>query len=633
MEGHLMKLSIIIPYYNAKKYTDELLERLAPQITKDVEVILIDDGSTIPYKPDYDWLTVKRKRNGGVSSARNAGLDICTGDYVAFIDNDDLVAESYIETILDKIDKEKFDYCYMSWKTMPGHWDCDVKLNSIDDKFPPFNLCVWNRIYKRDMIGNVRFNVKKKIAEDAEFIRKVRERDKKKAFISEYMYFYRTASENSLTKQFSEGRLDMQRVVYHIPHVTKEMTHLLKEFKETDKYAEVILMTNNNELPELEDYAMVMRPFKIRGTELRGEPTPLFEKIERPEETQVVIFTSVTAEIGGIETFIYNFCQTMRKYYDIIVLYDEISPAQLARLREIVDVRRNDANKIISCDSVIINRITDKVPANIKYKQSVQMVHACKMMPSWTVPQADAVVAVSDVVARSFPDMPEHITINNVTYPQETEKALLLVSATRTKTFEKGQKRMALFGNLLERKGVPYTWLCFTDGPIPGATKNMIRMAPTIDIMPYIKAADYLVQLSDAEGFCYSIVEALEVGTAVITTPVDVLPEIGFEDMINGYVVPFEITDDIDVDMFKRVPQFEYTYDNEARVKQWRKLLGNKKPKHKYDPSKMPMCKITREYYDTEFGRSMKVGEVVRMSRYRANVVKDAGYCVIEGDR
>ena len=63
-----MKLSIIIPYYNVKPYTDELLDCLAPQIREDVEVILIDDGSEEPYKTQYEWCTVYRQKNKGVSS-------------------------------------------------------------------------------------------------------------------------------------------------------------------------------------------------------------------------------------------------------------------------------------------------------------------------------------------------------------------------------------------------------------------------------------------------------------------------------------------------------------------------------------------------------------------------------------
>ena len=69
-----MKLSIIIPYYNVKPYTDELLDRLAPQITDEVEVILVDDGSKEIYETQYkEWCTVYRQKNKGVSAARNKG--------------------------------------------------------------------------------------------------------------------------------------------------------------------------------------------------------------------------------------------------------------------------------------------------------------------------------------------------------------------------------------------------------------------------------------------------------------------------------------------------------------------------------------------------------------------------------
>ena len=98
-----MKLSIIIPYYNVKPYTDELLDCLAPQIREDVEVILIDDGSKEPYKTQYEWCKVYRQKNKGVSSARNKGLDLATGEYIAFIDSDDIVAGDYINRLFSKM--------------------------------------------------------------------------------------------------------------------------------------------------------------------------------------------------------------------------------------------------------------------------------------------------------------------------------------------------------------------------------------------------------------------------------------------------------------------------------------------------------------------------------------------------
>ena len=86
-------------------------------------------------------------------------------------------------------------------------------------------------------------------------------------------------------------------------------------------------MTEHNELPELEKYAMVMKPQHVKGTELRGNATPLFQKIELPKKTQVVIWTSHAYKIGGLETWIYNFVKTMHKLYDIIVMYDDIDIA------------------------------------------------------------------------------------------------------------------------------------------------------------------------------------------------------------------------------------------------------------------------------------------------------------------
>ena len=142
------RLTIIIPYYNTGKYTNELLKVLDKQIRDDIEVILIDDGSREPFTAGYDWLRIIRQKNGGASAARNTGIDNAVGEYIAFIDSDDLIPEYYVQKIIDKIDAENFDYCYLSWKTIGLGWQQNVKLNHVSDVFPPFNLCVWNRIYK-----------------------------------------------------------------------------------------------------------------------------------------------------------------------------------------------------------------------------------------------------------------------------------------------------------------------------------------------------------------------------------------------------------------------------------------------------------------------------------------------------
>lgn len=617
-----IRLSIIIPYYNAEKYTNELLKRLNSQIREDIEVILIDDGSREPYKPAYDWVKLIRQKNGGASAARNTGLDNAVGEYIAFIDADDLVAENYVEKIIQKADKEHFDYCYISWKTIGLGWQQNVKLTQITDEFPPFNLCVWNRIYRRDMIGDVRFNTKKLIAEDAEFIRKVKEDGHKKAIISEYMYYYRSDTPDSLCKRFGKGELNTKRFVYHYPTITPDQEKsLLEEFKEVDKEGEIILMTNDYP-KSLKEYAMILKPTVMQGTELRGVPTNLFRQIEPPLDTQVIIWTAETQAIGGIETFIYNFCMNMREYYDITVLYEKMDRKQLERLEPFVRVLKNRGQSI-TCDTLIVNRISDMPPSNVSYKHSVQMVHTCAM-GIYKIPRyCDKMVFVSEAAAKSFGET-DYQVIHNMTQPKKITKALLLVSATRL-TWEKGQNRMIALADELTNAGIPFVWIYFTYTKLPTDNPNFIHMKPSLDISQYIKAADYLVQLSDHEAFCYSLVEAMEMGTPVITTPLTVLPEIGVKDGENGYVIPFDIRNSgYDYKKFIEAPlkgTFEYKYDNETLIKEWREVIGDMVPRHDYEPPKIKKIsvRVKQRYHDVALGRILERGETLSMEEGRAH--------------
>lgn len=224
-----MKLSIIIPAYNAEPYLTELLKTIQPQLTSDIEVIVVDDGSREPVKVPEGFRLI-RQNNSGVSAARNAGLDAAVGEYIAFIDADDLVSSDYIQKVFRKID-EGCDYIYLSWKTIGKGWQATITLRSLNDVFPPDNLCVWNRIYRRSMIGKTRFNTNKLIAEDAEFIRLVETDGFKKGFIQNHVYLYRSDTPESLSKRFVTGELNTKRVVYYFNKVTSDMKYLLKEFK------------------------------------------------------------------------------------------------------------------------------------------------------------------------------------------------------------------------------------------------------------------------------------------------------------------------------------------------------------------------------------------------------------------
>ena len=105
-----MKLSIRIPYYNTYELTNRLIEGLLPQLTNETEVILVDDGcfekrfiSNIPY------IKVIHQDNGGVSKARNTGIQEAKGKYIAFIDSDDMVTMDYVSQLLKLIDNIQDD--------------------------------------------------------------------------------------------------------------------------------------------------------------------------------------------------------------------------------------------------------------------------------------------------------------------------------------------------------------------------------------------------------------------------------------------------------------------------------------------------------------------------------------------
>lgn len=187
----LIKLSIIIPYYDRPKYIKRLLEVLEPQLTNETELIIVDDCSPIPL--DYPCIRLN-ENSGGASIPRNVGLDRAKGKYIAFIDSDDSVSDDYIETILNKT-KEEWDYCFISWKT-------STNTIIIKDNPPNWNCCVWNCIYKKEIIGNERFNPNLRIAEDYDF--NIRVRKGKKANIEKVLYYYNETSKSIMRPNIEE---------------------------------------------------------------------------------------------------------------------------------------------------------------------------------------------------------------------------------------------------------------------------------------------------------------------------------------------------------------------------------------------------------------------------------------------
>ncbi len=549
-----MKLSIIIPYFNTKEYTDELLDILQKQINEEVEVILVDDGSEVPYKAHPD-IKVIRQKNKGVSAARNTGLKKAKGDYIVFVDSDDLVSDDYVSEILKAIHSD-IDTVYISWQSTDGKLGKTIKNEA--DEFNPWNRCVWNRVFKREYIKDLFFNENMQVAEDDDFLNRLPV-PKAKTYIPKPIYYYRAGRENSLTQRARKG-----------------------EFRPRIK-------------------------------------------------TQVVIYCANMQKIGGIETWLYYWCQNMYKLYDIMVVFrDNMDGRQIRRLSDIVQVLRlND--KIIECDTLINTRITDKIPEQFKAKKIIQMVHGCysALFCCDIQPERDKIVFVSQAAADTYKNVGKYEVIHNFTYPEETKKCLFLITASRF-TREKGGDRMLKLAEALHRAEIDFIWFVFSHQDTRLAD-GMVKLPENLNVKDYISKCDYLVQLSDSEGFGYSMVEALEMGVPVITTPVSVLDELGFVEGEDGYIVPFDM-EEVNPERFLNIPEHpSYKGDtNENIQKQWVKLLGKSTPTGEYlKQGNTVQLEIIENYNDLELGREMKVGEIVTMRKARALLVVGCGKAVI----
>lgn len=351
-------------------------------------------------------------------------------------------------------------------------------------------------------------------------------------------------------------------------------------------------------------------------------------------KAQVCVLANRINAIGGIETFVYNWCSLMKDTYDIVVAVSRIDPNQLNRLKRIVKVVQS--TEPIECDTVVVMHIATKaIPSNIKYKKIIRMVHGCKSIAYSNISECDTLVPVSDTARISFGNELKDFNTKVIWNPMLVErpkKILKLISATRL-TAEKGGQRMLELARLLKASGIPFIWYVFSNRDLKKKLKKedfngIVEMPPTLNISSWIKECDYLVQLSDTESFGYSIVESLMLGVPVITTPLDVLSEIGVKDGVNGWVVPFDMKN-IDVGkIYNSDLKFEYKYDNKSIANEWKEVLGEPKPfvKYIFKEVKMKIKALRSNVTLTVENIKTKKGEIYEVSSDRAALIVAAGY-------
>lgn len=214
------KVSIIVPVYNVEKYLDECITSIINQSYKNIEIILVDDGSTDnsgkildKFEKKDERIKVVHKENGGVSSAKNVGIELSTGEYITFVDSDDYIMDDYIEYLLNLIiindaeislSKAIFDNYNMN-QTKKDKIDIFSSEKALVDIMTyNINVAVWDKMYKTSIIkeNDIKFFENIFMGEGFNFNVCAFQKASKIAIGHRKIYFYRRDNNESATTKF-----------------------------------------------------------------------------------------------------------------------------------------------------------------------------------------------------------------------------------------------------------------------------------------------------------------------------------------------------------------------------------------------------------------------------------------------
>ncbi|MGM9846697.1 MAG: glycosyltransferase family 2 protein [Muribaculaceae bacterium] len=286
-------ISIIIPVYNAEKYLCECIDSILRQQIDNWEIILVNDGSTDKsgeicdrYASKFKSIKVIHQKNSGQAAARNVGLDNAKGEFITFIDADDMISREYFSCMLLDMGVHKADIASVDFTQNkdhilyrePGGW----RLHIYSPKGAIKNLLyqqglnsgVAGKLYLAEIFNGVRF-VEGIIYEDLEIMPRIFEKAKRIIHLERDEYYYRKNSKSTLSV-FSPKRFDVLDVVDNIYEKYKstslESAALDRKFS---AYFNILMLIykNGKSYPEVEkrclDFIIATRKEELKNSEVR----------------------------------------------------------------------------------------------------------------------------------------------------------------------------------------------------------------------------------------------------------------------------------------------------------------------------------------------------------------------------
>lgn len=247
-------ISIIVPIYNVECYLKRCVESIQNQTYKNLEIILVDDGSPDrcgeicdAYAKEDMRIRVLHKENGGLSDARNAGIQVANGEYIGFVDSDDYINTHMYECLLQSITNTSADVAICGLRYVKDADSCDVNQIQYTDEIREETLSgrevqdkyfdkiervtftvAWNKLYKRELFETIRYP-KGKLHEDEFTTYKLLYQAKRIAVINEIGYYY-VIREGSIMGRFNAKRYDLleayrSKMNFYLEHKEERLFH------------------------------------------------------------------------------------------------------------------------------------------------------------------------------------------------------------------------------------------------------------------------------------------------------------------------------------------------------------------------------------------------------------------------
>jgi len=223
------KVSIIIPIYNTEEYVEQCIKSVLNQSYQNLEIILIDDGSTDQsrnicqkLKKLDERIQLFEQKNEGVSKTRNRGIEIATGKYIMFVDSDDLLDKTCVESLLKETKEEAFAICNINRFYQN---ETNIKIKKLDKKNCYYSREEFIKIYKMELLNSpcgrlyererimqkqIRFDEEISLGEDLLFNFEYLKDFKKITLVNQFLYFYRIGNGDSLSKKYYCNMYEIQ---------------------------------------------------------------------------------------------------------------------------------------------------------------------------------------------------------------------------------------------------------------------------------------------------------------------------------------------------------------------------------------------------------------------------------------